>query len=112
VSARALQHVNPIGDFLDFDLDLAVVLVLAEGKRGKEKNKHSGDERSAHAVLLKEANCKLEVGFEENALMEMQNQDPSTRVSRAGECAREPSLAQDDSLPHVRHALLWNNLYN
>ena len=26
------------------------------------------------------------------------NQDPSTRVSRAGECAREPSLAQDDSL--------------
>ena len=27
-----------------------------------------------------------------------ENQDPSTPVSRAGECAREPSLAQDDSL--------------
>src|SRR5207237_9407678 len=26
------------------------------------------------------------------------NLDPSTRVSRAGECAREPSLAQDDSV--------------
>src|SRR5437764_2102421 len=27
----------------------------------------------------------------------LKNQDPSTRVSRAGACAREPSLAQDDS---------------
>src|SRR5438552_18928686 len=28
--------------------------------------------------------------------LKRQDQDPSTRVSRAGECAREPSLAQDD----------------
>src|SRR5438270_5053975 len=32
-----------------------------------------------------------------NSRQLLQDQDPSTRVSRAGECAREPSLAQDDS---------------
>ena len=33
---------------------------------------------------------------------EVRNQDPSTRVSRAEEYAREPSLAQDDSVTKRR----------
>src|SRR5438552_1395411 len=39
-----------------------------------------------------------------------QNQDPSTRVSRAGEYAREPSLAQDDSFIFLCRK--WRLLYD
>src|SRR5437588_7074887 len=48
------------------------------------------------------------LGLGRLAAAKKQNQDPSTRVSRADEYAREPSLAQDDSLFWVVSGIHWN----
>ena len=54
----------------------------------------SADERNLFEYALQ---ISLSVNCDE-----VRNQDPSTRVSRADESAREPSLAQDDS-PRTRY---------